>query len=77
MEDREARTGSIAETYREYVDASGNVVRSERVTRDKYRSIEGILLVAPDLYYSGVAADATPGFLDDDELEEYLKSTEG
>lgn len=44
---REARTGSISETYKLYYSAEGELIKRELVSRDKYRSIKGLTLVGP------------------------------
>lgn len=48
---REKRVGSVAETYKEYYDASGELLKRELVVRDKYRSVKGIVSVSRDIYY--------------------------
>lgn len=44
---RKARRGSIAETYKLYYSAEGELINKELVTEDKYRSISGIVNVGP------------------------------
>ncbi|HWS29703.1 MAG TPA: VanW family protein [Clostridia bacterium] len=53
---REKRVGSVAETYKEYYDASGELLKRELVVRDKYRSVKGIVSVSRDIYYGYTAA---------------------
>ncbi len=48
---REERIGSVAETYKEYYDAAGNLINKVLVVRDKYRSVKGISMVSKDVYY--------------------------
>lgn len=48
---REKRIGSVAETYKEFYDASGELIKRELVVRDKYRSVKGIVSVSRDIYY--------------------------
>ncbi len=56
VEDRASRGGSVAETYRTYLDADGNVLDKQLVSRDKYRPIKGIVRLSADLYYGQGAA---------------------
>ncbi|MDR0840321.1 MAG: VanW family protein [Christensenellaceae bacterium] len=44
---RKSRRGCTAITYKEYYDASGKALRREVVSEDKYRSIRGLVKVAP------------------------------
>jgi len=74
-EQREARVGCIAETYKEYVDANGKVVKRELVTKDKYKSIQGIINVSRDIYYQYTSADVEFVVVYDD--VEYLDDTAG
>ena len=46
LEVRKSRRGCTANTYREFYDADGNLLSTELVTKDKYRSIRGILNVS-------------------------------
>lgn len=48
--DRQSRAGKRAETYKEYYDADGNLVRSEMAHKDVYRAVKGIVYVSPDIY---------------------------
>ncbi len=48
--ERESRTGVLAESYKEYRDANGNIIKRELVAKDKYRSVQGIIRVAEDVY---------------------------
>jgi vancomycin resistance protein YoaR len=43
---REARIGVTAETYKEYYAADGTLIRKELVSRDKYRSIQGLMYIS-------------------------------
>ncbi|MEG1547654.1 MAG: VanW family protein [Clostridia bacterium] len=54
QEKRKARAGSIAETYKQYLDEQGKLIKRELVSRDKYRPIKGLIYVSSDIYY-GVA----------------------
>ena len=55
---REPRQGSVAVTYKEYYDADGNFLRREQVTKDKYRSIKGIIHIGPGT--GSVYSDSIP-----------------
>lgn len=44
---RKARRGSVAESHKLYYDADGNLIKKELVSTDTYRSITGIIGVAP------------------------------
>ena len=55
---REPRQGSVAVTYKEYYDADGNFLRREQVTKDKYRSIKGIIHIGPGT--GSVYSDSAP-----------------
>lgn len=44
---REARIGITAETYKEYYAADGILLKTELVSRDKYRSIQGLMYISP------------------------------
>lgn len=59
-EARKARRGCMSETYKNYYDADGNFIRSELVTKDKYRSIKGLMRLSPDIYYGAEAAAIAP-----------------
>ncbi len=52
---REARRGSMSETYKEYYAADGTLVDRVLVSRDKYRSIKGLMYIGP-----AVAATPSP-----------------
>ncbi|MEN6471886.1 MAG: VanW family protein [Clostridiaceae bacterium] len=56
---REKRVGSVAETYKEYYDASGRLLKKVLVARDKYRSVKGLTMVSRDIYY-GYTPPPTP-----------------
>lgn len=43
---RKSRRGCIAVAWKEYHDAEGNLLRTEQVTEDKYRSIRGLIKVS-------------------------------
>ena len=64
---RESRVGVSAETYKEYYAADGSLVRTELVSRDKYRSIKGLMYIGPALPSPTLPGDgdsipaATPG----------------
>lgn len=61
---REERIGSVAETYKEYYDAAGNLVNKVLVVRDKYRSVKGISMVSRDLYYGYTVLPNAPQIAD-------------
>ncbi len=44
---REARVGCVAVTWKEYHGADGSLIRKEQVTKDVYRSIRGLIKIAP------------------------------
>ncbi len=44
---RESHVGVTAETYKEYYAADGTLMRKELVSRDKYRSIKGLMYIGP------------------------------
>ena len=44
---RESRIGVTAETYKEYYAADGTMINTELVSRDKYRSIQGLMYIGP------------------------------
>ena len=46
LEVRESRRGCIAVTYKEYYDAQGQLIDTQVVTEDKYRSIQGLVMTA-------------------------------
>ncbi|MEL7602475.1 MAG: VanW family protein [Bacillota bacterium] len=48
---REARRGKKSETYKEYYDANGGLVRRQLAYADTYRSIRGTVYISSDLYY--------------------------
>ncbi len=51
---RKSRRGCTAETYRKFYDADGNLLQTELVVKDKYRSIRGILNVSTS--YGGTSS---------------------
>lgn len=53
---RETRRGKKSETYKEYYDVNGSLVRRELAYADTYRSIRGTVYISYDLYY-GVTDD--------------------
>lgn len=57
---REERVGSVAETYKEYYDASGGLLKKVLVARDKYRSVKGITMVSRDIYYGYTPPPTSP-----------------
>lgn len=46
---RESHVGVTAETYKEYYADDGTLINRELVTRDKYRSIQGLMYIGPAL----------------------------
>lgn len=46
VEVRESRRGCVAVTYKEYYDAQGQLIDTQQVTEDKYRSIQGLVMTA-------------------------------
>lgn len=44
---RKARQGSVAITYKTYYSAEGAKLGTQEVTRDTYRSIKGLIKIAP------------------------------
>ena len=44
---RESHVGITTETYQEYYAADGSLIERKLVSRDKYRSIQGIMLIGP------------------------------
>lgn len=46
LEVRKSRRGCIAVTYKDYYDAQGQLVETQQVTEDKYRSIRGLVMTA-------------------------------
>lgn len=55
--EREAKVGSIAETYKEYYDKDGNLIKRELYVKSTYRSIQGIV------YVSAVSEDVAGQFV--------------
>lgn len=56
--ERESRAGSISETYKQYYSSDGKLIREELVSRDKYRPVKGIILVASEKAKSSEQAAA-------------------
>ena len=48
---REAHRGKKSQTYKEYYDAEGNLIRQQLAYEDTYRSIRGTVYISSDLYY--------------------------
>lgn len=48
---REAHRGKKSQTYKEYYDADGNLIRQQLAYEDTYRSIRGTVYISSDLYY--------------------------
>lgn len=57
--DRESHIGVTAETYKEYYAADGTLVKRELASRDKYRSIKGLMRIGPSPT-PGPAPSASP-----------------
>ena len=45
--ERESHVGITAEAYKEYYAADGTLIKKELVSRDKYRSIKGLMRIGP------------------------------
>lgn len=58
---REARRGCIAETYKEYYAADGTLTDRVLASRDKYRSIKGLIYIGP----AAAAPSPSPGGVDE------------
>ncbi|MBQ9832809.1 MAG: VanW family protein [Clostridia bacterium] len=54
--ERESRVGVVAKTYKQYRDENGNIIKTELVATDKYRSVKGLIYVSEDMYDDSVAA---------------------
>ena len=50
VEERKERRGKTSVTYKEYYDASDQLIRKETAYEDSYPSIEGLVYVSSDLY---------------------------
>ena len=50
VEERKERRGKTSVTYKEYYDASDQLIKKETVYEDSYPSIEGLVYVSSDLY---------------------------
>lgn len=50
VEERKERRGKTSVTYKEYYDASDQLIKKETVYEDTYPSIEGLVYVSSDLY---------------------------
>ncbi len=50
VEERKERRGKTSETYKEYYDETGALLRREKAFEDSYPSIEGLVYVSADMY---------------------------
>ena len=48
--ERKSRKGQVAETYKIYYDAQGNVIKKVFLYKDTYSPVQGIVYVSSDLY---------------------------
>ena len=48
--ERKSRKGQVAETYKIYYDAQGNVIEKVFLYKDTYSPVQGIVYVSSDLY---------------------------
>ncbi|HWQ58532.1 MAG TPA: VanW family protein [Clostridia bacterium] len=57
---RESRIGVTSETYKEYYAADGSLLKKEIVSRDKYRSIKGLMYIGPAAETPGITPGGSP-----------------
>ena len=50
VEERKERRGKTSVTYKEYYDASDQLIKKETAYEDSYPSIEGLVYVSSDIY---------------------------
>lgn len=74
VEERESRGGVISETYKKYWAADGSLIKTELVTRDKYRPVKGLIYVSEDLYGGSVHTDTQPW--EEEDLTDYFEGLE-
>lgn len=51
---RDGRAGSVSETYKEYYDSNGKLLKRKLVSKDTYKPISAIVQVSEDIYYQQI-----------------------
>ena len=51
---RDGRAGSVSETYKEYYDSDGRLLKRKLVSKDIYKPISAIVQVSEDIYYQQI-----------------------
>lgn len=51
---RDGRAGSVSETYKEYYDSDGKLLKRKLVSKDTYKPISAIVQVSEDIYYQQI-----------------------
>ena len=65
--EREGRQGITCESYKEFRDENGKIIKKELVAKDKYRSVDGIIRVAKDVYNKSVSASGNNVYITNDD----------